>query len=280
MRFIARFAKEQEKFFEIITVYDERVVKERLNKQNPLLISISKEYPAATWFERKISDDFGISMLYSTDDRPLIHHESFPKNIYPMRKSFQQHSIAYNGVDLPAIEADYGLILGPTHPYHLESSQFQLYDRDETILHFEMMTFYKYRAIEKMLEGMSLSDAREIIERITASGTIAYQKALLDIELQASRKKLPEIIEKRHTLLLELERIINHLTDLSLLCQLVQFHDGTKFFVSFAHEGREMMKKITGSRFGFSGITLENDALDTEVLNSYLYELEKGLLSL
>jgi len=279
MRLIARFAKEKEKFFEIITVYDERIIKERLNKRNPALISISDEYPSAVWFERKISDDFGISMLYATDERPLVHHESFPKNIYPMRKSFQQQSLAYHEMNPPALNADYGVIIGPTQPYHLEASLFQLYDRDETILHFEMMTFYKYRAIEKMVEGIDFFEAREIIERIAASQTIAYQKAFTDIAVQASQKELPEVIEKGHVLLLELERVINHLTDLSVLCQLVQFDEGAKFFATFAHQGREIMKRVTGSRFGFSGVTFENKLFNNDEINSYLYELEKELLS-
>ena len=277
MRLIARFAQEKDEFFEVITVYDERIIKERLNKKTPSLISISKDYPAAVWFERKITDDFGIEIFYSNDERSLVKHEHFPKNIFPMRKDFTSNVIEHSKIAITEDEPNHGVIIGPIHPYHLESSQFQLFDRDETILHFELMPFYKYRGIEKMLEGLTLEVAREIVARISAPQTIAYQTAFLDIELQATKKTLPEMIKKRHVFLLELERIINHLTDLSMLCQLVEFYDGAQFFIKHVDAGRRVMKTLTGNRFGFSSVQVDSDFLDMDEVYDFLLLLEKEL---
>ncbi|CAA6818014.1 MAG: Hydrogenase, group 4, HycE subunit, putative [uncultured Sulfurovum sp.] len=278
MRLIARFAQEKETFFEIITVYDERIAKERLNKKKPILVSISKEYPAVVWFERKISDDFGIQILYSEDERPLIKHEHFPPNISPMRKNFTAINIEHVKIKNTKKSVNHGVIIAPTHPYHLESSQLQLFDYNKIILHFEMMPFYKYRGIEKMLEGMRLEEARGIVERISASSSIAYQTAFLDIELQASKKTLPEVIRIRHVFLLELERVINYLTDLSLLCQLVEFFDGAEFFIKFAEEGRKAMQGLTGHRFGFSSIRGDFDFLEMDKSLAFIELLEKELV--
>ncbi len=278
MRLIARFAQEKDDFFEVITVYDERTINEQLNKRTPALISIAKDYPAAVWFERKISDDFGIKILYSNDERPLVKHEHFPKNIFPMRKNFNANSIVHCELVTSEDKFNHDVVIGPTHPYHLESSQFQLFDKNETILHFELMPFYKYRGIEKMLEGLSLEEAREIVERISASQSIAYQTAFLDIELQATKKTLPEVIKKRHVFLLELERIINHLTDLSMLCQLVEFYEGSEFFIKHVEEGRKIMKNLTASRFGFSSIHVNSMFLKMDEAHSFLFLLENELL--
>lgn len=277
MRLIARFAQEKEEFFEIITVYDERTIKEQLEKKTPVLISISKDYPVAVWFERKIQDDFGIQILDTNDSRPLVKHEHFPDKIFPMRKEFSSNVVEHSKIDISDEEPNDGVIIGPTHTYHLESSQFQLFEKDETILHFELMPYYKYRGIEKMLEGLTLEAAREIVERISASESIAYQTAFLDIELQAVKKTLPEIIRKRHIFLLELERIINHLTDLSVLCQLLKFDDGAEFFIKHVNEGRIAMKKLTGSRFGFSSIRVDSNFLDMDDIYEFLLLLEKEL---
>ena len=278
MRLIARFAQEKEDFFEIITVYDESTIKERLNKKTPSLISIAHAYPAAVWFERKIQDDFGIEILYSNDERPLVKHEHFPSNIFPMRKDFLDVDVEHEKINQLATDENHGVITDCSHPFHLESSQFQVFDKDESILHFEMMTFYKYRGIEKMVEGLSLEEARPIVERISASSTIAYQTAFLDIKLQSSKKSLPKKIKKRHMFLLELERTINHLTDLSVLCQLVNFEDGTAFFVKFVGEGREIMQKITGHRFGFSSLLVDVKFLNMDEANDFLLRLGKELL--
>ncbi|CAA6820132.1 MAG: Formate hydrogenlyase subunit 5 [uncultured Sulfurovum sp.] len=278
MRLIARFAQEKDDFFEIITVYDKRVIKERLNKKTPALISIAKDYPAAVWFERKISDDFGISILYSNDERPFVKHEHFPLGIYPMRKGFTQSTIRHEGEEAIDIKMNQGVVIGPTHPYHLESVQLQFFDRKQTVLHFEMMPFYKYRGIEKMLEGLKVSEGREVVERISASSSVAYQMAFLDIELQASKKTLPDMIKKRHSFLLELERVINHLTDLSLLCQLVEFSDGAEFFIKFVEEGRKTMKELTGHRFGFSSVRVDSDFQNMDEAYNFVFLLEKELL--
>jgi len=277
MRLIARFAQEQEMYFEIITVYDKRIIKERLNKKTPALISIAKDYPSSVWFERKISDDFGIEILYSNDARPLVKHEYFPKDIFPMRKDYAKLDVEHIN-STSSKEGNHGVILGPTHPYLLESSEFQLFDKNQIILHFEMMPFYKYRGIEKMIEGLTFEEARPIIERISASQTIAYQYAFLEIQLQASKKILPEMIKKRHIFLLEFERVMNHLSDLSTMCQLVEFFDGFFFFSNFVEQGRDVMKNLTGHRFGFGSLSVDDDFLDLDDAYNFLFSLEKELL--
>jgi len=277
MRLIARFAKEAENYFEIITVYDSRVVKEHINKSTPILVSIVKEYPSAVWFERKITDDFGIEILYSHDKRPLVKHENFPKNTFPMRKSFDKIALdRANSVEEPST-VNHGVILGPTHPYHLESSQFQLFDRDKEILHFESMPFYKYRGIEKMVEGMSLSEAKPIIERISGTSTIAYQLAFLDIQLQASKRVLPSTLKIKHIFLLELERIINYLSDLAVMCRFIDFIEGFSFFMKLVEEGRESMQLLTGHRFGFGAIEMDKGLINLEQGYEFVRYLEKEL---
>jgi len=277
MRLIARFAKEQEVFFEIITVYDKRVVKERINKITPALLSIAKEYPTAVWFERKITDDFGIEILYSNDKRPLLKHEHFPKDIYPMRKSFSKLSLEYSREKVDKSIDNHGIILGPTVPYYLESSQFQLFNRENNILHFEIMPFYKYRAIEKMLEGMTLEEAKPIVSRISGASSIAYQLAYLDIQLQASKKILPFGLKIKHMFFLEFERVLNHLYDLGLMCQFIDFIEGFSFFMKLLEEGRETMSELTGHRFGFTVIEMNSNSIDLKKAYDFIRHLEKEL---
>jgi Ni,Fe-hydrogenase III large subunit len=278
MRLIARFAKEQKECFEIITVYDKRIIKERVNKITPVLVSIAKEYASASWFERKITDDFGIEILCSTDKRPLVKHEHFSKDIFPMRKSFLKLSIDNNeSYSLEPLE-NHGVILGPTQPYHAESSQFQLFDRKKEILHFEAMPFYKYRGIEKMVEGMSLEEAKPIIERISGTSSIAYQLAYLEIQLQASKKKLPLSLQRKNIYFLEFERIINHLSDLGLMCRFIHFNEGFSFFMKLVEEARESMKTLTGHRFGFSAIDMNSNTVEFEKGDDFLRHLENELL--
>ena len=278
MRLIARFAKEKETYFEIITVYDIKIAKERINKITPVLVSIAKEHPAATWFERKIRDDFGIEILYNNDKRPLVKHEHFPSDIFPMRKSFNKLSVTHTEGMLDSLEDEQGLLIGPIHPYHLEASQFQLFEQNNDILHFESMPFYKYRAIEKMVEGLSLEEAKPIIERISGSSSIAYQLNYLDIQLQSSRRLLPKTLKEQHVFFLEFENLINHLYDLAIMCQFVDFVEGYSFFMKLVEEGRETLSIITGHRFGFGAIDLEKYTMEIKEAYGFISVVEDELL--
>ena len=277
MRLIARFAKEQENYFKIITVYDKKIVEEEINKETPELISISEEYPSASWFERKISDDFGITILDSSNNDILVKHEHFPKEVFPMRKRFSKLSLVHNRVNKKAEDEEDIVTLGSTHSFSLESSQFKLVDDGFKIVNFRLMPFYKYRGIEKMVEGLDFQEAKSIIERISAPHTIAYQSAWLDIQLQASEKVLPDLIKKHHVFLLELERINNHLYDLSLLCKLIDFQEGFSFFIKFLECGRMAMKKLTGHRYGFNAITIDGSSSESTEAYEFLLKLEKEL---
>ena len=278
MRLIARFAHEQKKYFEIITVYDLKIVKERINKQTPTLVSISEEYPASIWFERKMLDDFGINILYGSNKSSLIYHKPMKIGNYPMRKEYKKRHLLYQSETVFSTVENLNPSIGPTQSYHLESSQFKFIDKDNTITSFELKTFYKHRGIEKMLEGLSLQDAKPIVSRISGSNSMAYQLAHLDIELQASKKELPLSIKQRHMFFLEFERILNHLFDMANMCQFSNFKDGSFFLMKLQEEGRDVLKKLTGHRYGFSAIRIDDSIVSIEESYDYLFSLEQELL--
>ena len=91
MRLIARFAMEIEEGIEIIDVFD-KDIKRNIAKDFKIK-TLTKQYPSAIWMERKIADEFGVVFEGSFDTRPLIKHEWFPKNIYPLRKNFNQKKL-------------------------------------------------------------------------------------------------------------------------------------------------------------------------------------------
>lgn len=277
MRFIARFAQEQEEYFEVITVYDLKTVKERINKRTPTILSIEKEYPAVIWFERKMLDDFGIKTLYGTTSPPLLYHKTIYFGTYPMRKNYTQKHLLFRDKAFKHFKKIEKVSLGPTQSYHLESSQFKFIADHHQITHFEIKTFYKHRGIEKMLEGLTLNEARPIVERISGSMSIAYQLAFLDIELQASKKELPMVIKKRHIFFLEFERVLNHLSDMAILCQFSDFKEGAFFLMKLQEEGRVILKELTGHRYGFSAIRIHDDISSIQEGYDYVLSLEKEL---
>jgi len=282
MRLIARYAKEYEAHFEIITVWDTKIEKESVPKHDPRIKTLTKQHPAAIWFERKMHDDYGIIIEDAFDNRPLVHQEYFPPSIHPMQKAFQVSALTpgdYKPYKYETIDGDgvFEVAVGPIHAGIIEPGHFQFSQAGEDILHQEVRHFYKYRAIEKMLEGKTLQAAKPIIERISGNESIAYQIAWRDIVLQATESELPEQSRKYHALLLEFERIIHHLTDLGFIPNDAGFGAALAFASKLAEEARRQLQHLTGHRFGFGAIDFESHTIQTEVLLRHLETLEEEI---
>jgi len=280
MRFIARFAKDMKDYYEVSTVYDENIVKEKIDKKEAFLRSIAKRYPAAVWFERKISDDFGITIKDIFDNRTLFKHERFPKGIFPLRKDFDQKEINfsndYREYKYERVSGDsvFEVSVGPIHAGIIEPGHFHFSQAGEDILHLEVRHFYKYRAIEKMLEGKTLFEAKKIIEKISGNESVAYQIAWRDIVCKSCDFELDERLKIQHAFLLELERLIHHLTDLGFIPNDAGFSSALAYASKMAEDSRRVMKKITSHRFGFGGIDFTIKEFDKEYLNKFLLNLE------
>jgi len=282
MRLIARYAKELEDAFEIITVYEDETQREQVPKTNPIVTTLAKKYPSAIWFERKMYDDFGILVSDAFDRRPLVHQERFPKDIHPLRKDFQERELEeapYLAYKYEAIGGDgvFQVAVGPIHAGIIEPGHFQFSQAGEDMLHLEVRHFYKNRGIEKMLEGKTLAEAKPIIERISGNESIAYQLCYRDIYLQATHQELPLALQKRHAFLLELERLIHHLTDLGFIPNDAGFGAALAYCSKLAEDARRKMREITGHRFGFGAVTFQNQFIDVVSLQEWLDALEKSI---
>ncbi len=282
MRLIARYAKELSETFEIVTVYEQRVEKEQVNKENPLIKTLAKQHPCAIWFERKMYDDFGIVTEDAFDKRPLVHQERFPKNLYPLRKNFQNKKVKeeeYRPYKYEEISGDgvFQVAVGPIHAGIIEPGHFQFSQAGEEMLHLEVRHFYKHRGIEKMLEGKTLLESKSIIERISGNETVAYQHCYRDIVLQATGQELPIALKKRHALLLELERVIHHLTDIGFIPNDAGFGAALSFASKLSEDARRRMQDLSGHRFGFGAIEFKNTEIQSAPFRKWLYELKESV---
>ena len=279
MRLIARFGIDNKENFEVIDVFDKEIKKTILDKQNPFIESIATKYPSAIWMERKMSDEFGIEIKGAFDNRPLVKQERFPKYIYPLRKDFTKKEIEFSVFTPYKYEEISGdsifvVPVGPIHAGIIEPGHFQFSQAGERILHLEVRHFYKYRGIEKMCEGKHILDIKKIVERISANETIAYQMAYFDILSQASKVEIPKSLKQKFAILLELERIIHHLTDLGFIPNDAGFASALSFMSKLAEDTRRIMKKLTNHRFGFGAIK-EDISLDYNILNPFLDKIKK-----
>jgi formate hydrogenlyase subunit 5 len=120
MRLIARFSQETLQNYEIIDVFDSKIKKTEIDKNNPIAKTLTDKYPVAIWMERKIRDEFGIDFIGSFDSRPAVKHERFPKDIDSMKKDFKAKDIKFSKFtpyEYEEVKGD-GVFYVPVGPIH------------------------------------------------------------------------------------------------------------------------------------------------------------------
>jgi len=226
--------------------------------------SIARTYPSACWYEREVTDGFGIQFRGAYDTRRLFLHEIYPEGFHPLLKSFKNGKI--NTVEsnedsqykFKQVTGDgvYQIPVGPVHAGIIEPGHFRFSVIGETIFNLEVRMFYKHRGLEKLAEGKPPKDCVKIAESIsgdeTAANTVAYCIAVEKI----CDVSVPKRALQLRTVLLELERVYSHLGDLAGMCMDVAYPVGASPFFILREEIFRQNDALTGSRFLKGAITV------------------------
>ncbi len=202
------------------------------------LESIVEEVGAASWAEREAHDLYGIDFDGHEPMRPLIDHSDGEWRV----------PVTGGGVHQVAV--------GPIHAGVIESGHFRFHAVGERILLLDLRLFYKHRGLERASEGAPLGEAIVYAQR--ACGTCAVANSLaytLAAETVLGLESRPAIVRAR-TVLLELERLYNHLNDLSAICAGVGFAAGSMAFAALKERAQRLNRAIFGHRFLFDTVTV------------------------
>jgi Ni,Fe-hydrogenase III component G len=143
-----------------------------LDPSRPELPSVAAQVPAANWHEREAQDLFGIRFSGHPDPRPLIVHDGWPKNLFPMRKDFDaaKRPPVEPAEEFPHLVVDGEGVLevpvGPIHAGIIEPGHFRFSTVGESVLNLEARLFYTHRGLEKRIEGLAIADAFYVAERM------------------------------------------------------------------------------------------------------------------
>jgi Ni,Fe-hydrogenase III large subunit len=216
--------------------------------------SIVDLVPAAGWDEREAHDLQDVDFAGHEPLRPLIKHDL----------QLDHWTVPVRGGDA------YQVAVGPIHAGIIESGHFRLHVVGERILHLDTRLFYKHRGLERAAEGQTLDEGLAYATRACAAcavaNGVAYAHACEDVLGLAPNVELARV----RTILLELERMWNHLNDLAAVCSGVGLAAGNNHFAALTERARRLNAKLTGHRFlfgtihvGRSDITLHRDDVRT-----------------
>jgi Ni,Fe-hydrogenase III large subunit/Ni,Fe-hydrogenase III component G len=198
----------------------------RVPEHAPSYPDLSSLFPAAARMQRAAFDLVGVRALRPDgrvpDARPWLRHGAWPERAFPLRKDFD----ATGG--FPAQKDHYPFVrvegegvheipVGPVHAGTIEPGHFRFSIVGEKVLRLEERLGYKHKGIERRFASMRLEDGARLAGRVSGDSTVAYAWAYaMALEGMTGTQPSPRALCLR-ALLLERERVANHLGDLGYL---------------------------------------------------------------
>ena len=145
---------------------------------------------------------------------------------------------------------------GPIHAGVIESGHFRFHVVGERILHLDPRLFYKHRGLERAAEGREpaagLAFAQRACGACAVTNSVAYAQACEGaLGLVPARE-----LRRGRTLLLELERLYNHLNDVAAICAGVGFAPGNMAFAALKERALRLNGDLAGHRFLFGSVAV------------------------
>ncbi|TNY37915.1 NADH-quinone oxidoreductase subunit C [Thermomonospora catenispora] len=228
---------------------------------DPRLPSIaSLSFPAGR-FEREMRDLYGIVPENHPLPRRLVRHHHWPRGWYPMRDDAgpppafgdPEGPFPFVTVEGPGV---YEIPVGPVHAGLIEPGHFRFSVVGESILKLKARLWFVHKGIEKLFEGRPPEAGLELAERISGDTSVGHALAYCQAVESALKVAVPPQAVRIRALLLELERIYNHVTDLGALCNDVAHG------ILNAHAGRvresllRINDRVTGHRLLRGGVVV------------------------
>jgi Ni,Fe-hydrogenase III large subunit/Ni,Fe-hydrogenase III component G len=177
-------------------------------------------FPSASRLQRAVYDLSGIR-AEGGDARPWLRHDRWPADWFPLRHDpapvpSRDTSGGYGFVQ---VEGDgvHEIAVGPVHAGTIEPGHFRFSVVGEKVLRLEERLGYVHKGIEKRLEGMALAEGIRVAARVSGDSTVAFAWAYAMAVESLTDTVVPSRALALRALLLERERVANHLGDLGAL---------------------------------------------------------------
>ncbi|MFA5388499.1 MAG: NADH-quinone oxidoreductase subunit C [Candidatus Omnitrophota bacterium] len=217
--------------------------------------SIAKEIYSAGLFEREIKEMFGISPLGNPDTRRLrLHDEVWPEGYFPLRKDFKKPGHAekekkeyvFNKIDGEGI---FEVPVGPVHAGIIPPGHFRFSVAGEPIISLEARLGWLHRGIEKIFEGKDPGFGVKLSECVAGDSAFSNSMAFCAAVERICGISVPEKALFLRAVFLELERMYNHVNDISGIAIDVGFSFPAMYAAIMKENILSLNENLTGSRY-------------------------------
>ncbi len=224
-------------------------------------------FPAGR-FEREIRDLFGIRPDGHPMPKRLVRHAHWPTGYHPMRHDadptprFDPDIGSYPFI---AVEGDgvYEIPVGPVHAGLIEPGHFRFTVVGETILQVKARLWFLHRGVEGLFQGRTPVQGIELAERISGDTAVGHSLAYVMAVEDALDIDVDERTRAARALLLEAERLYNHVSDLGAIANDVGYGIAHTHTQRLRESLLRHNKALTGHRLLRGGITIGGAHLRT-----------------
>lgn len=243
-----------------------------LPADEPVYPDLSAIFPAANRMQRATRDMVGIS-TDGGDQRPWLRHGAWPADWYPLRHDAVHE--AGMGAGFENLPSDYDFVqvggegaheipVGPIHAGIIEPGHFRFSVVGERVLRLEQRLGYQHKGVERLFIGADLTHGARLVGRVSGDSTCAYAWAYADAVEAACGVEAPPRALLLRALILERERIANHLGDLGALGNDAAFAFGLTQFLRLKEDWLRLNQQVFGHRFMMDRIVPGGVAVDAD----------------
>jgi Ni,Fe-hydrogenase III large subunit/Ni,Fe-hydrogenase III component G len=226
-------------------------------------------FPVADRLQRGLRDLSGLHAL-GMDPRPWLRHTAWAENAHPLRDAAIAvppcGEIAPDAYPFVAVDGEgvHEVPVGPVHAGVIEPGQFRFSVVGEKILRLEERLGFTHKGVEQRFAGMTLAEGVRLAARLCGDSAVANAWAYcMAAEALAEISPPPRALHLR-ALLLERERLANHLGDLGAIA-----NDGGYGFAlaQFGRLKEDLLRtnaRLFGARYLFDAVQVGGVAIDLD----------------
>jgi Ni,Fe-hydrogenase III large subunit/Ni,Fe-hydrogenase III component G len=193
------------------------VLEHAVSAASPGYPDLSGIFPGASRMQRAVFDLGGVR-ADGGDQRPWLRHDRWPAHWHPLRRDAIAPEAPAESERYPFVQVEgdgvHEIAVGPVHAGTIEPGHFRFSVVGEKVLRLEERLGYVHKGIEKRLQGMTLTDGIRVASRVSGDSTVAFAWAYAMAVESATDTAVPPRALALRALLLERERLANHLGDL------------------------------------------------------------------
>lgn len=256
---------------------------------DPYFDTIAKDIYSAHLFEREIWEMFGIEPKGNPDLRRLrLHDETWPAGNYPLCKDFrgittgEKKDYKFTKVEGEGI---FEVPVGPVHAGIIGPGHFRFSVAGEPIINLEARLGFTHRGVEKLFEGKALSAGLQLAGCVAGDTAFAHGLAFCQAAEKISGATVDRKTAYLRALLLELERMYNHVNDIGGIALDVGFSFPAALAAVIKESILQANDKFTGNRYlkgvnKLGGVSLDPRREQIEELITSLQIVKKDFTSL